>query len=631
MLAAGMPLMGAQRPGVPEVTLGGGFQMPIQEGNQRVALITGREARPALLAGRFEVTGFKLETYRNTPGRNPETELIVESPFGVFDPKGATSPRSLSLRSSDGRFAVTGEGWSWEQASGLLVVSNQVRTTLRRPGAPTHQPPVEVTARRLEYNLKTGETLFQDECRAEEPGRARLRAGALRSRLVPRAERPETIAGTNDVVIEILRPGREGRATGQGARYEITPDGEQITLVGQPAWEFGPGAGSAEELILYPGRESYTARGSARMRLRDPGSNRPMDAPARSPEPEDALEVRASVIDSKPGLVVFEGPVAAALGKRLELEAERVEAAFAPGAVAGRESLHLLTATGGVRARLPMGGSPLELNGQRMVYSLGEHAMIDVTGEPTWRLPHYAGRAERFVIHPEVPTFQALDAVRVTWTPPGPGSPGPASTIELQSARMIAEGGEARFGGGVKVTRPGWEMQAGEIDLRLATNAALREIAARGEVRIDFLARPPGASTNRPPAPTAGILGGLLREASEAARRWKVQANQLNARFAAGATDPTELDAEGEVRISHAALQATGGRLTYQAAEGPFRLRQEPRLNTADGLEIIGGPATALLMDPTTGRFGVEGAPRRMVMPSAAAGRSAAPRARPTP
>ncbi len=201
MLGAAAP---AQRPGPPEVTLGGGFRAPIydRDRNRPLGLVSGKEAKPSLVAGQLVVSGFRLETYRYAPER--AVDLSVESPSAVFDSRGATSDKGIELKDAAGRFAVRGEGWSWEQASGLLVVSNRVFTDLRTGASSSSEEPVRITADRLEYNLKSGATRFLGRCVAVQPGQARLAARELVSRLGAETERPDAIRAQGEVTLEIL-------------------------------------------------------------------------------------------------------------------------------------------------------------------------------------------------------------------------------------------------------------------------------------------------------------------------------------------------------------------------------------------------------------------------------------------
>jgi lipopolysaccharide export system protein LptA len=626
-LLAAFALLGcaaaAQTVRSPQVTLRGGFTAPLTDGDRLVALVSGKEARPALLAGQFGITEFRLETFRYAPER--ETELVVESPESTFDPNGARSEHAISLRSADGRFDVAGEGWSWEQSTGLLVISNKVRTSVRRAGTPTNQPPIEITARRLEYNLKNGETRFLDDCVAVEPGSARIEAGALFSRLGVREERPDQIIATNGVVLEWLRSGQTGKAMSATAIYLAGEQGEEITLSGAPAWEFGGVRGSARELVLYPARESYRAHGEARMLLetglltgRQPlSSDRGEGSDARGLGPAETssvpLEIACETIEARPGEVVFSGPVTARQDGGIDLSARRVVAQLssAPGAVVTREAVHRLEANGDVQAVFPVAGVPLRLSGDSMLYSVGEHALIEVSGEPAWQSQGYTGRARHFVIQPEVPAFQALGGVNVQWMMTRQDSDPDPAPMSLEAESMRAEAGQAHFLGGVSMRREGWDLQAGEVDLIL-TNTVLRGIMAREGVTLEYISNQMRSTNSEP----VHALARLLRDASESARRWVIKGASLRAVLAPDGVALESLDAEGGVTISHRAVEASGGRLSYRATDGVLRLHDAPWLRSVDGLQIVGEKDTTLAMNPQSGTFAVEGAVRRMSFPA---------------
>lgn len=603
-----------QRPGSPDVTLGGGFRAPIHDGNRVVALVTGREVKPSLAAGQVLIGTFRLETYRYAPDR--QTELTVESPSALFDPRGAASDRELTLSGADGRVAVTGQGWSWDRTSGLLIVSNRVQATLRQRRTATDPRPVEIASRRLEYNLKTGVTRFLGDCIATEPGRARITAGELRSTLSTETERPDAITATNGVVVELLAPGREGRAAGTGAAYAMTADGEQIEILGQPTWQFGPGTGAADRLLLLPGQDAYRARGHARLRLRTESPSAPGEASDASPRRDRApMDITCDTIEATPGEVVLSGPVTLVQSNALHLTARRVVAELALDARASRENLHRVTATGDVTARLPAGGVTFGLQGQEMIYTTGEHAMVEVTGEPRWSAPGYGGTGGRFVIHPELPTFQVLDGVEVLWHAADPAEE--ASAIRVRADRLRAEAGIAQLRGGVQVSRDSWNLAATEADLGLATNAVLRRIEARGGVTLEYASspRPAGDAAPDPSAPRIR-LGAFLRDVSEPARWWTIRSAAMDAELESGTAELAALHATGNVTIDHVGLHAEGGRLVYRGANHRLRLEDEPQLHTMDGLHIVGEAPTAIVLDPQTDRFLVEGAVRKMTLPA---------------
>lgn len=616
-----------------------GFKAPINQGNRMIALVSGTEAKPSLIAGQVQITEFRLETYRYAPDR--QVELTIASPSGTFDAKGASSERAIRLASADGRFVITGEGWNWDQASGLLIVSNRVQTQIRRASTATNRPPVEVTADRFAYNLQTGDAKFSGTCVASEPGQARIRAGELSSRLGVQTERPESILATNDVAIEILRAGQPGEARGQAASYQVTPTGEQIEVTGDPTWSFGPGAGSANRLVLLPAKESYTADGNARLVLQAPArrgviSDRPDGAPRTAPPPFD---IHCERIESGPEQVVFTGPVTVVQTNRLEMQAGRLVSTLHrgnanPGSgnatadLASLSSVTSITATENVHARLASSRGALDLAGQQMIYSVGEHPMIEVTGDPTWRLPGHEGRAQRFVIHPEVPTFQALEKVQVLLRPQDAGPANAAADaaatpapVEITAESMIAEGREARFRGGVLARRDTWNLRSPELTFLASTNDGPAEIRAGTGVRLEYLAAAPrpaasadGSAANRPTRPAERWLASAASEAL----RWTITAQTLLAGLAPRTFLLQSLDAAGDIHIDSPVMTAAGGRLVSRPGDPLLRLVDHARLQTVDGFIVIGEPQTALAFDPKSGKFRVEGPVQKMTVPGTA-------------
>lgn len=603
-----------------------GFKAPINEANRMIALVSGTEAKPSLVAGQVQITEFRLETYRYAPDR--QVELTIASPLGTFDPKGASSDRTIRLASADGRFVITGEGWNWDQASGLLIISNRVQTQIRRATTATNRPPIDVTAERFAYNMKTGDARFSGQCVASEPGQARIRAGELSSRLGVQTERPESIYATNAVAIELLREGHTGEARGQAATYAVTPAGEQIELSGEPSWRFGPGEGSADRLVLQPAKESYVADGHARLRLQAPArpgvaSGAPDGTPRGQPVPFD---IACERIESGPDQVTFHGPVTVMQTNRLELHAGRVvstvssAAAAAAAANAATPAVTSITATEKVRARLHSSRGPLELIGEQMIYSIGEHPLIEVTGEPSWRLTGNEGRAKRFVIHPEVPTFQALDDVHVFLQPQSgeasPASPASATAapIQVTAESMTAEGREARFRGNVEAGRDTWKLRSPELNFLAATNhGGPTDIRAAGGVRLEYQTATPAATKAGEPSRSAAQR--WFSSATREALRWTITAESLQAALQPGAAPLQSLEATGGVRIESPVMNASGGRLFAKPGDALLRLVDHAQLRTLDGFVVIGEPATALAFDPKTGKFRVEGPVKKMTVP----------------
>jgi lipopolysaccharide export system protein LptA len=597
---------------VPTIT---NWKAPIAGDDGRTVMeIRGSKATPSLASGQMEVTDFRLETYRYTPDQVRVTELVVESPLGRFGTQGAGSGERLTLKSPDDRFLIEGTGWSWSRASGLLVVSNAVETRVRRGLEETNRPPIQVRARRFEYHLRNGDARYIGDCIAEDPGRARVTAGELRSRLSPTQTQPEAIHGTNGVVIDLLRADKPGRAEGAGATYTAATktEGERIELHGNPTWRFGPSQGAADHLLLLPTQDAYTASGHARLKLlgatkaTDPRKSGGTNAP-----PREAVEIACEKIEANSTNVVLTGPVTARQGDRLELQASHLVAALGPDPKSHELSVMSAKATGDVMAKVGQGDQAIELRGQTMTYALGEPSSIDVDGEPAWRAREHSGAARHFRIHPETEVFEAVDDVRVRWASVAKTEkPAP---VDIAAATMRVDGDRAAFRGDVRATGPRWEMAAGEVDFGLGTNRTVRAIEARGDVLFLYEMLTVAPATNGHSRTMMRLLGS--GEGAES-RRWEIKARELKAAIDEKGEDVSRLDASGGVTVRHPAVQARGGRLEYLATDGQLRLLDNAELQAADGLDIVGLPETVLTMDPRHLRFGVEGPVRRWRLPA---------------
>jgi hypothetical protein len=108
-----------------------GFRIPGYDAQNRTnSLLSGAEAIPQP-NGQILIKELRVETY-HPDGR---VDFIVEAPDCAYDlsRRVASSAGPLSARTADGRFAITGEGFRWQQTNSNLIISNSVHTVLRPP------------------------------------------------------------------------------------------------------------------------------------------------------------------------------------------------------------------------------------------------------------------------------------------------------------------------------------------------------------------------------------------------------------------------------------------------------------------------------------------------------------------
>ena len=98
---------------------------------QRVKVrLTGASADP-LPGGLLAVKSLKIETFST----NSELLAVVEAPQCTFAPLDgvASSPGHLEIKSGDGKFRTSGDGFLWRQNDSWLVISNRVHTEIEIP------------------------------------------------------------------------------------------------------------------------------------------------------------------------------------------------------------------------------------------------------------------------------------------------------------------------------------------------------------------------------------------------------------------------------------------------------------------------------------------------------------------
>lgn len=87
--------------------------------------LTGSEASP-LPGGLLEVKRLQIESYDATG----KTNAIIEAPQCIYSPLDgvANSAGHITMRTSDGKLHVEGDGFLWRQSDNSLTISNNVNT-----------------------------------------------------------------------------------------------------------------------------------------------------------------------------------------------------------------------------------------------------------------------------------------------------------------------------------------------------------------------------------------------------------------------------------------------------------------------------------------------------------------------
>lgn len=616
-----LSLCGARAQTPVSTAVKGGFKFPDYDPQNRLkSLITGKEMTPQG-NDHFLITGLDLRTYRD----DGQEELVVEAPQCVFDRRSrvATSPGELNLRSADGRFTITGQGFTWRQTNSYLILSNRVHTTVRRellqpaaaarPGpaniaAPTNQV-LAVFADGFEFDSKAGRAVYQGHVQATEPG-MKLASERLTVHSPGGIGRVENIVAEQSVVIHFQgRAEEEIRAGGDKAIYTVGAEGqEQVELTGHPVWQTRQYEGKGDLLLLNPSRREFTARGHAFAKLQPATNGSPQLLPRVSATPSGTntsaqlpLEIFSDEYEVKAGWVVFQGQVRANSGPGWKLASEKLTVKLAGSSnafeniVAEKDvAIDFITKEGAGQA-----------TGQRAVYApLADGAgQLELTGHPTWRTQSYSGRGDRLLVVPGRDHFQALGnasvrlpggaaafqpALSLEKSAPGPAAPAAATDlfVEIFSDECEFAGDSMIFRGHVRVNNePEWILSCDllEAGLSAAGNRLERIVAKRNVVfeqgRSRAAGEPGVARTNDLP--------------------WKLTCGVMTASVSTNGL-AERIVAEQEVVMEQGTSRATGARADYAAATGVMELTGAPVLTTA---ELIISEAEVLIWDRRNNRM----------------------------
>jgi hypothetical protein len=129
-LLVGLAVAAGQKPAASTVR---GFQAPLEYFEaphelQVKSFLEGTEAEPGA-DGVILIRNAKLQTFREDGGK----EMTVKAPECIFDSRQHTvsSAGPLRVQTSDDKLLLEGVGFFWQQTNSDLIISNQVRTTVR--------------------------------------------------------------------------------------------------------------------------------------------------------------------------------------------------------------------------------------------------------------------------------------------------------------------------------------------------------------------------------------------------------------------------------------------------------------------------------------------------------------------
>lgn len=225
--------------------------------------------------GRILGTEVKYLTFRETGGG----EMTVQAPqcFYSREQRSLSSAGPLHVETADGRFAIEGEGFIYQQTNSTLWVSNRVHTILypellgpRSAATRTNRlaeavPGLDIFSDQFEYVKDAGQGIYQGNVRVAGTN---LTGTAQQMTVLISADerRLQTLTATQNVQVDYITPEHERmQATGQRALYSAATDVVQMS--GQPAWRVGQRDGSGDELVFDRTNNIFRSLGHAKLRM----------------------------------------------------------------------------------------------------------------------------------------------------------------------------------------------------------------------------------------------------------------------------------------------------------------------------------------------------------------------------
>lgn len=382
--------------------ISGGFQAPSTVDDKgRRSVVKGTDATPQ---GNnvYVITEPRVTSYN--PDDTPD--MFIEAPKCTLDLKSnvAWSDSALSMRTADGRFALSGTGWQWDPQTSNLSISNAVSALVQKAvlergmtnrGAAASNAPVRISARRFQQDGDNA-SFIGDVLVVDGPDTLKC------ARLNLQFEKPggvQRIEAIQDV--ELSQAGtlvRSGLAV-----YEMK--NETLTITRNPIWNANGREGSAEKLVLDRLAGTLAADGKVFMKLpltnavtatnTTASTNRPIEIYSDRFEFRNASSNRLADANYR-GSVRVVHPEA-------NINCAELDVGF------NREQQ--------VQSLLAKGGVTIESAGRRATGETAEYHLAEekfaLLGNPRWSLDDRSGRSDKVVFHPKSGEVHALGHVEM--------------------------------------------------------------------------------------------------------------------------------------------------------------------------------------------------------------------------
>ena len=492
---------------------GGEFRVPFFSQGRQTALLTGQGA---VIQADGSILLRTARVENQDAGGNTNANVIVLATNCVADLKRNVvwSADGLGLRTADGQFVLAGVGFAWWQTNNELVVSNQVRTDVRKHAAsPGRAVTLSIRSDLFRLNYATNIVTFLGGVRAEDP-EMNVDAGQLTVRRSATGKFDHILAG-QDVRITSRRDGSV--TSSDRAEYTLADSGELMELTGSPRWRDALREARADRFVLQrtPNDEPHFLRAIGNAWIKLPAGTNSLTAwplvPSPAPRPAGGNEDAPNP-----------GPMPEALGgatapsRSLELTASSITIVLPPtnGPVQGlvaETDVAILAVADGWKATAQL--------------AVLTNSVLELSGTPVWTQGDRSVRGEVLRLDTRDRSFAADGRAHIRFPAaafgaalPGLGEPSTSAFVVrsnhfvvVESERAEFRAGALRFASPVKAQLTESNLPLGQItcrDLTVTYRERLERLGGR-RGRAPRTVQPPGPTASYPPDRVRAVAGGV--------------------------------------------------------------------------------------------------------------------------
>lgn len=344
-----------------------------------------RQMRSLIEGARWRHEGMQTAVYDakvQTFTTNGGVQLIIEAPECFYDEpaKAINSAGPVKFRTADGRFVLSGIGFTFLQTNQILYISNQVQTVVSSTNS---TQAVTVHSERFEYSRNPGIGIYSGNVRAVGSNIAFKATSDVMEVFVPERERKlQTITMKQKVALDY----ETVEATGEEALYTAATGIAKV--IGSPAWHDTEGRqGRGDELTIDRTNKTFLANGKAWIKM--PAQNMAganglfssaTNSTAGTNQFVEIFSDRYQFSTNAMGKVAHFGDHVTMVDSDKSQTNGTLTAATLWIALAGTNELQSMVAEKDVVIQ----NNDNQFTGQKAVYT-ATNGILELTGNPTWR------------------------------------------------------------------------------------------------------------------------------------------------------------------------------------------------------------------------------------------------------